>query len=1045
MNKAALLLLVCLGPLALLACSSPDEAPPLPPRASARTQLDLLARIEAAVPDLPEGPHELEVYDVRDLIARVPDFPGDRIRVKGGAHREEHSGVARAAAQDLALEFYDVSDIVGRPPNYPAPELGLNLARAGAAQRASVARVERKEERREERWQRSPLRPHVTRLKVGEREFLPLRAQQASVRIDGFRARVVLDLLFANEHERSYEGTFQLRLPSGATPSFLAFGSATLAALHSGSWVLPASAARSADGAPERVLAARAHSWVRPKVARVVERRRASRAYHDTVRRRVDPALLEWSGAGVFSARVFPLGPQQLHRIVLAYELDLDPSGELRIDLPPGPRTVLDLDVAGSPDEVELSPPAAWTRAGSRVQARLEQPEGPVVVRVARSERILVGGDAAGTFLAVRCRPLLPPPVARPVRRALFLLDASESAKPSYARYLDLLEALLEGGAAREVALLCFDSEAAWWRADFVENTPANRAALLAHARAQQLVGGTDLGAALRAVAPLSVGADVFLLGDGSATWGEVDLAPAAEQLRGPLFAYRGPGADLASLAQLARASGGAVFSLGADLEELGRAHRSLPWQLEGAEIPGASDVLVAGRPTALYSGQELKVVARGRPTLPVLRLSLRCGPERRVLRVPLGPSLASPLAPRAYGEVATGQLEDLVAAPQARLAFARHFRVARRTCSFVMLESEADYRRFGIEPGTAAADVAEIRSESASAHLERASERAASPRGRWLADKAELLRKDTLAEVERWPDSAFVVTPRPRLGTRRQLAAPDDASELLARAERERADRPGRAIRLLACLAEREPGEQTRTWELAYQALAWEDYSAAWSLFSRLARSPAAEGPAHIGLARSLEGLGCYDLALAHYELALSGCLWLAAWEPYQTEFIGFLLRRKDQLRSYGYATSRLSELRAYRSGAEIDWLVSVEWNTTGTDVDLHVQEAQTLRHCYYGQRFSPHGQLTVDIRGGFGPERYARLVGAPAGPCRLWLDYFAQDENRASTWTTALVTTWTSPGEPTERIQRRVVRLRGKGRVELGPFRSRRAPDAR
>ncbi|HBP23852.1 MAG TPA: hypothetical protein DEA08_39500, partial [Planctomycetes bacterium] len=480
--------------------------------------------------------------------------------------------------------------------------------------------------------------------------------------------------------------------------------------------------------------------------------------------------------------------------------------------------------------------------------------------------------------------------------------------------------------------------------------------------------------------------------------------------------------------------------------EQLGRAHRSLPWQLEGAEIPGASDVLVAGRPSAIYAGQALKVVARGRPSRPLLRLSLRCGLERRLLEVPLGATLGSPLAPRAYGEVATCQLEDLAGVPRpATLAYARHFRLARRTCSFVMLESEADYRRFGIQPETAAADAARIRSDSASALLERADEQTFSPRGRFLARYADLLRQDLLVEVQRWPDSAFVVTPRPRLGQRRQLAAPADADQLLERAERERRDRPGRAVRLLACLAERDPGSQARAWELGYQALAWEDYAASWGAFGRLARWPDAEGPAHVGLARSLEGLGCYDLALLHYELALSGCFRLAEREPYLTEFIGFLLRRKDLLRAYGYVAARLQELRRSRDGAEIDWLVSVEWNTVGTDLDLHVQEAQTFKHCYYGQRVSPHGQLTRDVRDGFGPERYARLVGAPLGPCRLWLDYFAEDEHRASTWTTALVTTWFNPGEPYERVQRRVVRLRGKGRVELGTRRSSRPPDAR
>jgi hypothetical protein len=45
------------------------------------------------------------------------------------------------------------------------------------------------------------------------------------------------------------------------------------------------------------------------KEARIVPREKAAHAYSETVRRRVDPALVEWAGAGVFNARVFPLMP----------------------------------------------------------------------------------------------------------------------------------------------------------------------------------------------------------------------------------------------------------------------------------------------------------------------------------------------------------------------------------------------------------------------------------------------------------------------------------------------------------------------------------------------------------------------------------------------------------------------------------------------------------------------------------------------------------------------------------------------------------------
>ena len=63
MNKAALLLLVCLGPLAFLACSAPDAPPASPPRAGVEAKLELLERIEAALPAPVQSERELEIYD----------------------------------------------------------------------------------------------------------------------------------------------------------------------------------------------------------------------------------------------------------------------------------------------------------------------------------------------------------------------------------------------------------------------------------------------------------------------------------------------------------------------------------------------------------------------------------------------------------------------------------------------------------------------------------------------------------------------------------------------------------------------------------------------------------------------------------------------------------------------------------------------------------------------------------------------------------------------------------------------------------------------
>ena len=74
---------------------------------------------------------------------------------------------------------------------------------------------------------------------------------------------------------------------------------------------------------PRQIAIDRKDKWGNVKESRMVPREKAAHAYRQTVRRKVDPALVEWSGAGVFNAKVFPLAPKKLHRIVVGYDTNL--------------------------------------------------------------------------------------------------------------------------------------------------------------------------------------------------------------------------------------------------------------------------------------------------------------------------------------------------------------------------------------------------------------------------------------------------------------------------------------------------------------------------------------------------------------------------------------------------------------------------------------------------------------------------------------------------------------------------------------------------
>ena len=291
---------------------------------------------------------------------------------------------------------------------------------------------------------------------------------QVDVRVDGFRARVLIDLYYFNDRPQQLEGNFQLRLPDEASPYFFAFGRTVYQApqITAGdSMFFKPQQVSQGDTTPEKILALRGNSWEQPKVARMVPKEKAALAYRDTVRRRVDPALVEWSGAGVFQCRVFPLAPQSLHRVTIGYDVDLLRVGEdleLRLDLPgETPATIVDLNIAASDArQVSLDAPATASADGQRLSYRLIDPkERPLAVRLRKpGTQMLTGADeATGSYFATRVGLTLPEtPTADRAKQAIFLVDTSLSAGPQFPLWTKLLRATLENNrdSIQEFAVL---------------------------------------------------------------------------------------------------------------------------------------------------------------------------------------------------------------------------------------------------------------------------------------------------------------------------------------------------------------------------------------------------------------------------------------------------------------------------------------------------------------------------------------------------------------------------------------------------------------
>ena len=904
---------------------------------------------------------------------------------------------------------------------------------------------------------------------------------------------MLLDLFYRNDRDRQLEGTFKLRLPDGASPYYFAFGGSRIAAdgpRPEGAPRTPFLADEALHGLghePEDIPADRGGAWEGVREARMVPRDRAAWAYGEVVRRRVDPALMEWSGAGIFRARVFPLAPHASHRIVVGYDVDLTPAGddlEYRLELPEAvPELAVDLRVAAPPATgVQVSPrnAAATERRPSRFHFANPE-ERTFTVRLVDPPVTAITTPASRDedWFAVSFRPELPVEEHAGARRAVFLVDTSLSSFPDRMPvWLELLGSILERNreSLLEFAVLFFDVEPRWWRPGFTANTEGAVAELMDDAHALFLEGASDLGAALAQAgrphwARSMRGArwDVFLLSDGAATWGASDPHALSSALgggdAGALFAYTTgqAGGDRRALDHLARETGGAVFSVVGpeEVSAAAVAHRARPWRIEEVRLGGARDLLLAGRPLTAFPGQTLRLAGRGRPSPgDAIELVVSRGGVVRTVATRLGHVFDSELAPRAYGEIAVGQLEELgdgvleLARP-----YAVHFRVTGKTCSLLMLESEEDYGRYGIEPEqdagvVRATEVAGlVREALASIGL-----RLGDPKSSFLAF---LERLEDLPGVElRVPEElrsalsdlspeVFAIAPPDRSGHappsppaspsyRAALSstAPDYGAVHAEAARRLEGAGPEDALRALSSLVEGSPGDPAMARDVAFTALEWGLAAHAYSLFRRVADVRPYEPHAYPATARCLAELGRVDLALLWYEVALAG-RWSGRYGDFRRvtalEYAHFLRMHSGALAGElaELAARRLEELSAELALDEADLLFAITWNTDRTDVDLHVVEP-TGEECFFRNRQTKlGGRLTRDVTQGYGPELYS-LERAAAGDYRVFVRLYSSDRNRTSATTKVYATVYERWGTSGERVTRRTVSLAAEKEVQ-------------
>ena len=321
----------------------------------------------------------------------------------------------------------------------------------------------------------------------------------------------------------------------------------------------------------------------------VMNANQARGIYEEIVRRRRDPALVEWMGQGLLHARIFPIGPGEEKRVVVRFQSVVSREGDaVRVDYhrsAPVPSVVGQspdaYDVEGGESSFSLSYPvgAGYGEPYSPTHALVVRTTGDtrtvgvdgaarditILLPVARSREPAISvmtnapsGERGYALITIAPPALLPQSLPRDVTFVVDVSGSMSGGKIAQAR--DAGKALLATLAPRDrFRLIDFDTDVRTFRDGFSEATAANVDAADRYLDGLEAHGSTNIEGALRTAlgsAPgdgAAAGGDrvslVLFLTDGEPTVGEQDpqaLARLASSMRGARHVFTfGLGADV--------------------------------------------------------------------------------------------------------------------------------------------------------------------------------------------------------------------------------------------------------------------------------------------------------------------------------------------------------------------------------------------------------------------------------------------------------------------------------------------------------------------
>jgi len=889
---------------------------------------------------------------------------------------------------------------------------------------------------------------------------------------------VMIDCFFYNDKDWQMEGTFKLRLPNDASPFYFAFGSSVL--LNKNKEELPFvnyNQKQTIELTPDNIQQMRSTLWTNPKEARVVPKEKAALAYSQTVNKRVDPALMEWSGGGIFDCRVFPLLPKTMHRIVIGYEVNLisiKNDKVLDFSLPETKSTrIVDIDIANlSNCKSEVTPAFKAQMINNRKLIHIENPETKEIsIRISNLKNCMLvnTNDEKEPYFSAFIKPDLPVNASVKVKEnAVIMMDVSLSSNPDkFNVWLKLAEAILNNnrGQIKNFAVLFYNVEAFWWKPAFVTNDVSNVAALMEYCNSLLLEGATDMSVAVHEAAnpkwqTIKAEKSIFILGDGNITWGESDVMQVLNGIdkSNTFYAFNTGMPESAQdiLEQFTRETSGAIYSVTGEDEvnDASIAFRSIPWKIKSINVSNAKDILISGRPGTLYHGQNIHLAGRGMPSAgSSLIMELEQGGIKKTVKYAFSNRIVSDMPKRNYGVIATQMLEEFgFETEKYSIAYATHFGVAGKTCSFLMLDSEEDYKRYNIDQeenlylinnnpvneiiGKLMKEVYAALGDAKRTFTNWLNKLTQTPGFEFTIPTVfetligKMVSEDFSVKSTGLQCKYHIKSDFSEEITKVLAEKPLDYDNITANSQKLKQINVQDAMKLLSTLVEKNQGDGVLYRDIAFTAMEWQLYNQAYFILKNVLSRRPYEPQTYHAIAQVLVKLNKIDLAVLFYEIAIQ-----AKWDQRFGEFRYIVamdymkLLRDIKLNKYkvkfgDYISSRLSALTNEFVTENPEMMITISWNTDFTDIDLHVTEPSG-EECFYSHpNTDSGGRLTKDVTQGYGPEMYV-LKKVEKGKYKITAHYFSSNRNRASARTKVYATVYQNWGKANEKITQKVVSL--------------------